>query len=102
MIERFVVLLMCHMIGDYVLQNSYIAASKANNWYHMFVHCILYIVPFYVCFGFVWKLAAIFVVPLSVDVLKVKGILLRNKRRIKICYWQDQMIHCLVLFLYFL
>ena len=45
-ITFFIYLLMCHLLGDYVLQIDYIAQTKKINPYHLFVHCVLYVVPF--------------------------------------------------------
>lgn len=92
MIEKIVLLVICHMIGDYVLQNDFIASTKGKNWYHLFVHCVLYVVPFYVCFGFVWQLAVMFISHLIIDPLKA--------RYSKINYCQDQALHYLVSLLY--
>ena len=92
MIETIVLLIMCHLIGDYVLQIDFIAKTKGENWYHLFVHCALYIVPFYICFGFVWQLAIIFIAHLIIDPLKA--------RYNKINYWQDQVLHYLTSLLY--
>ena len=92
MIETIVLLIMCHLIGDYVLQIDFIAKTKGENWYHLFVHCTLYIVPFYICFGFVWQLAIIFIAHLIIDPLKA--------RYNKINYWQDQVLHYLTSLLY--
>jgi hypothetical protein len=92
MIEKIVLLVLCHMIGDYVLQSDFIATTKGKNWYHLFVHCVLYVVPFYICFGFVWQLATIFVAHLIIDPLKA--------RYNKINYWQDQVLHYLASLLY--
>lgn len=91
MFETIIMLVMCHLIGDYVLQTNYIAQTKGENWYHLFVHCVLYVVPFYVCFGFCWQLAAVFAAHIMIDPLKA--------RYQKINYWQDQVLHyiaCLV------
>jgi hypothetical protein len=92
MLEKIMLLIMCHMIGDYVLQSDFIAKTKGKNWYHLFVHCVLYIVPFYICFGFVWQLAVIFIAHLVIDPLKA--------RYNKINYWQDQTLHYLASLLY--
>lgn len=46
MIEIIYKLIICHLIGDYVLQNDFIAKTKGENWYHLLVHCLLYSVPF--------------------------------------------------------
>lgn len=39
-------LFICHLLGDYVLQVDYVAKQKATSWYHMVVHCTLYVSPF--------------------------------------------------------
>ena len=51
MFETILLIMFCHLVGDYVLQNDFIAKTKGTNWYHLFVHCTLYILPFYVAFG---------------------------------------------------
>lgn len=53
-------LILCHLIGDYVLQTDRIADTKGTNMYHLFVHCALYCVPFYFLFGVSWQLTFIF------------------------------------------
>lgn len=52
MIETILILVACHLIGDYVLQSNYLAMNKGKNWYEMFVHCFLYCIPFYFVFGY--------------------------------------------------
>ena len=51
MIKTLFYCLIFHLIGDYVLQSDFIARTKGSNWYHLLVHCILYISPFVLCFG---------------------------------------------------
>ena len=72
MIEKILLLVMCHLIGDYVLQGDFIAKTKGQNWYHLFVHCGLYIVPFYICFGLTPQLALLFVSHIVIDALKAR------------------------------
>lgn len=81
-------IVMCHLIGDYVLQIDFISKSKGDNWYHMFVHCVLYCVPFAVVFGIDWKLAILFVSHIIIDPLKAKYH--------KISYAQDQVFHYVI------
>lgn len=85
-------LLFCHLVGDYVLQTSFIAETKGINWYHLFVHCVLYCLPFFLMFGVTWHLAIVFMSHIVVDPLKA--------RYNKLTYWQDQAIHYLVLGVY--
>lgn len=82
-------LIMCHLIGDYVLQVDFIAKSKGDNLYHMFVHCALYCVPFYFIFGVSFKLLFLFVTHVIIDSLKA--------RYKMIDYKTDQILHYIVL-----
>ena len=59
--SKIILLIVCHLLGDYVLQNDFIAKSKGSNWYHLFVHCAIYLVPFIVVFGLSWKILFLFV-----------------------------------------
>ena len=76
------------MIGDYVLQCDFIAKTKGSNWYHLFVHCILYVVPFVVVFGIDWRIYVLLLTHLIIDPLKA--------RYNKINYIQDQILHYVV------
>lgn len=91
--ELVIKLIFCHLMGDFVLQIDYIAQSKGNNWYHLFVHCGLYILPFYVAFGYSWHLLVIFTTHFIVDMLKA--------RYKKINYLTDQVLHYLTMLIYF-
>ena len=86
-------LVMCHLVEDYVLQSDCIARTKGENWYHLLVHCLLYCLPFYLAFGFVWQLFVLFGVHVIVDAAKA--------RYKKIGYAADQAIHYVVLLVYF-
>lgn len=92
MIYTLVKLVICHLIGDYVLQTDFIAKTKGTNWYHLFVHCALYIVPFIIVFGLSWKIFFLFAVHMIVDPLKARW----NKTT----YVQDQLIHYLTMVIY--
>lgn len=85
---KYLLLVMCHLIGDYVLQNDFIASTKGSNWYHLFVHSFLYCVPFvfFVSFNY---LVLIFVSHFIIDALKA--------RYSKIGYIGDQVLHYVVL-----
>lgn len=89
MAEKIFMLAACHMMGDYVLQTRFVAESKGQNWYHLFVHCILYAVPFYLVFGWCWQLALIAALHGPIDALKA--------RYYKIGYVQDQILHYVLL-----
>ena len=91
MLERIIQLVMCHLVGDYVLQTDFIANSKGNNWYHLFVHCALYVLPFYVTFGLSYKILILFATHILVDALKA--------RYKKIDYATDQIAHYFTAFI---
>lgn len=91
---KLITLILCHLLGDYVLQIDYIAKSKGTNLYHLFVHCALYCVPFTIVFGIDYRLGIVFVSHIVVDVLKA--------RYKKINYTTDQILHYLMLMVYIL
>ena len=92
MINIIIQLILCHLIGDYVLQLDFIAKTKGENWYHLFVHCALYCVPFYIVFGITWQLVLVFVAHIIIDALKA--------RYKKISYVTDQVLHYAIALLY--
>lgn len=94
MAKLIFILVVCHLIGDYCLQSDFIAKTKGQNWYHLFVHCVLYIVPFYIVFGWCWQLGIMFISHIIVDPLKA--------RYHKISYLMDQIIHYAVMSVYFI
>ena len=75
----------CHMLGDYVLQNDFLAKTKGENWWHLLAHCVLYTVPFAVVFGIDWRIAIMLVSHVMVDAAKA--------RFHTIGYMQDQVTH---------
>lgn len=92
--QLLVTLVMCHLVGDYVFQSNFIATTKGENWYHLFVHCALYTLPFLIVFGFTWHAITIFMIHLYVDPLKA--------RYNVISYPLDQIIHYLTCLVYFI
>ena len=93
LIDELLRLVFCHLIGDYVLQSNFIAESKGKNWYHLFVHCILYCLPFYVVFGFTWHLIIIFLTHIFIDSLKARYNIIN--------YVTDQILHYIITLIYF-
>lgn len=59
MLELIYKIIACHIVGDFLFQNTFLANTKGENWYHLFAHCVLYSLPFYFCFGFGWQLAVV-------------------------------------------
>lgn len=85
-------LILCHLVGDYVLQCDFIAKTKGSNLYHLFVHCALYCLPFVLLYGIDWKIGVLFASHIIIDVLKA--------RFNKISYIIDQILHYIVLFIF--
>jgi hypothetical protein len=94
MLNIAITLVLCHLLGDYVLQTDFLAKTKGENWYHLFAHCALYCLPFFICFGVDWRLAVIFGIHIVVDAFKA--------RYKKIGYAADQALHYLALLVYLL
>lgn len=94
MFELLLKLIFCHLVGDYVFQCDFIAKTKGQNWYHMFVHYCLYILPFYFAFGLTWQLIFVFVTHILIDPLKA--------RYNKINYMTGQLLHYIVMLVYFI
>lgn len=82
----------CHCIGDFLFQNSYIAEGKAKNWYILAVHCVLYGVPFCLCFGWCCQLYVVTALHFVIDAGKA--------RYKKISHTTDQTLHLLIALLY--
>lgn len=85
MTEHVFLIIACHLIGDYFLQSDFLATTKGENWYHLFVHCFLYTIPFYIAFGWCWQLALIGILHFPIDAMKA--------RWRKTNYVQDQISH---------
>lgn len=92
MLELLFKLVLCHLVGDYVLQIDFIAQTKGKNIYHLLVHCLLYCLPFYIAFGFVLQLIPLLLLHIVIDLLKAKFKL--------IPYWLDQVLHYATCLLY--
>ena len=85
-------LILCHFVGDYVLQTDFLAQTKGKNWWHMIAHCFLYSLPFCFAFGFDWKIGFIVATHFAIDNLKA--------RWNDINYLTDQVAHMIVLAIY--
>lgn len=92
LVNTIILLVICHMLGDYFLQVDFIASTKGKNWYHLIVHCMLYIVPFIIVFGLDWRIYVLLLSHIIIDPLKA--------RYNKISYVQDQMLHYLIMLIY--
>lgn len=90
--EMILLCLICHLLGDYVLQVDFIAKTKGDNLYHLFVHSVLYCVPFYLIMNIdIYAFFALFATHMCIDMMKAT---LR-----KISYLVDQILHYIVIIL---
>lgn len=90
--EKLWMLLMCHFIGDYVLQSDFLAQTKGKNWWHLFVHSTIYLLPFYLCFGTSDALVVVGIIHFVIDACKARFEI--------IGYAADQALHLLCLLLW--
>ena len=90
--ELLLKIIFCHMMGDYVLQCDFIAQTKGKNLYHLLVHCFLYIVPFYIAFGFDCKLLLILFAHIIIDQMKSRWNVIN--------YTTDQILHYAIAMVY--
>lgn len=88
-IELLYKLMACHMVGDYALQSDFLAKTKGENWWHLFVHCVLYSLPFAVAFGFDWRVLALLASHVLADAAKARWQVLD--------YTEDQIFHVSVM-----
>ena len=87
-------LILCHFVGDYMLQSDFIASTKGSNTWHMLVHTYLYILPFCFVFGWCWQMYVILFSHYIIDTLKARYKL--------ISYATDQVLHIALLSLFFI
>lgn len=92
--ETVITLIFCHLVGDYVLQIDLLAKTKGTNYYHLFVHCLLYTLPFYICFGLDGRILVLFFTHIWIDSYKAIYH--------KISYTTDQIAHYIILIIYLL
>lgn len=88
-ITKLYILLACHMLGDYVIQNDFLAKTKGENWWHLLAHCVLYSLPFAVAFGYDWRVLALLASHVLVDAAKARWQVLD--------YTEDQIFHVSVM-----
>ena len=86
--NTIITLIVCHLIGDYVLQTDFLAKTKCDNLYHLIAHCVLYCVPFAYLFGIDWRVGALFITHVLVDWWKCRG---------TVGYAEDQFMHYLTM-----
>lgn len=69
MLGEILIPIFCHLVGDYVLQSNFVSVGKTASWYLLFVHCALYILPFYIAYGLDLRLGLLFAHHFLIDML---------------------------------
>lgn len=105
----FSYLLIGHLIGDFLLQTSWMAMFKATKWVPLFVHCIVYTVSVTVAAFIgdsmlpIGAIALIFFSHMFLDrrifvTWWVKKIMLTQSKEAKwLCIMVDQIFHLIIL-----
>ncbi len=95
--DQFLLLLACHFIGDFPLQNLWMAEGKAKSWEINFYHVAVYTAVFIIAGAklSLMSLVIIFVTHFFIDPLKSRWGIIKY-------IWQDQLLHVLVLIFVFL
>ena len=84
--------IVCHLIGDFVFQNAWMASEKGKSWEVNFYHALLYTVPFWfldLSNGF---LLLILITHFLIDPLKARYRIIKH-------IWQDQLLHLFTLYM---
>ncbi len=99
--ELIFLLVSAHIFGDYVFQNDYIANAKGKDFYHLFVHCLIYTFCFWCVLTFLnsvnWGiLLFVFISHIIIDFLKCR-MSAKNSGKSRIYYAVDQLLHYVVI-----
>ncbi len=100
MIITAINIVLCHILGNSYFKNEYATddtneaftkpAKGSSEWHH-FIRCLMYILPFYLCFGPGWQLIILFITHIVINPTKAKWD--------RISYLQDQVLHYVIAFL---
>lgn len=66
-------LLICHLLGDYVLQNHWMATNKVRAWLPAIVHATVYMLPFLLLSPSVLALAVMWSTHAAIDRYRLAG-----------------------------
>lgn len=72
--------LICHLLGDYVLQTDWMARTKVSSMFAAIIHALVYTLPFALITGFSWALAVIFSTHVLIDRYRLAGHIMRIKQ----------------------
>ncbi len=72
--------LICHLVGDYVLQTDWMARKKTSSLGVALIHALVYASPFTFITGWSWALAVIFGTHVLIDRYRLAGLIMRAKQ----------------------
>jgi len=72
--------LICHLVGDYVLQTDWMAKKKTSSLMAAVVHSFFYALPFVLITGRSWALFVIFATHIIIDHYRLAGHIIRLKQ----------------------
>ncbi len=72
--------LICHLMGDYVLQTDWMARTKISSLSAAIVHALVYSLPFTLITGFSWALLVIFATHVVIDRYRLASHIMRIKQ----------------------
>ncbi len=72
--------LICHLVGDYVLQTDWMAKNKTSSMFAAVVHSFFYALPFVLITGLSWALLVIFFTHILIDHYRLAGVIMRLKQ----------------------
>lgn len=109
MTNLLLILLICHVLGDYILQSNHLAMDKLNRYPSVCLHALIYSIPFILVMiyyitittnlidlGYPWMLLIIPVLHYIIDTLKylITKYLYQNSI---VLYFTDQVLHILTI-----
>ena len=107
--EALIILLLAHFIGDYALQNDYIALNKGKDNYILFAHIAIWtfvmtITTIFIGYNIEWHIIIlVLLIPHFVaDYIKAKNLLWCKKLSPKTSLYIDQSIHFIQIIVLFL
>lgn len=72
--------LICHLVGDYVLQTDWMAKNKTSSLFAALVHSFFYALPFSLITGPSWALFVIFSTHIIIDHYRLAAMVMRLKQ----------------------
>jgi len=71
--------LICHLLGDYVLQTDWMAKTKSSSLLAAVIHSLIYSLPFLLITGISWAILIIFSTHTVIDRYRLAGYVMKLK-----------------------